>query len=113
MSKLTERSSVSAPDIQKTASRSKECYLSCEEGCEFGGILREGEESPPKHSKATPRATPEPTKPKRKLSAAGRKAISEISEATKKRWAAERAVAKKLAPAVAKKSAKAAAKNAR
>jgi hypothetical protein len=44
-----------------------------------------------KHPRPTLKATPEPSKPKRKLSAAGRKAIS---EATKKRWAAKKAAAK-------------------
>ena len=46
-------------------------------------------------------ATPKPAKQKRKLSAAGRKAIS---EATKRRWAAKRAEAQSK-PAVAKNAA--------
>jgi hypothetical protein len=50
---------------------------------------------PVKHSKPTSRATPKPSKPKRKLSAAGRKAII---AATKKRWALKRAEAEKAAP---------------
>jgi hypothetical protein len=47
-------------------------------------------------------ARPEPAKPKRKMSAAGRRAIS---EATKRRWALKRAEAAKAQPAGAKKAA--------
>ena len=47
-------------------------------------------------------ATPKPTKQKRELSEAGRKAIS---EATKKRWALKKAEAQKAPAAVAKKAA--------
>jgi hypothetical protein len=47
-------------------------------------------------------ATPKPTKQKRVLSEAGRKAIS---EATKKRWALKKAEAQKAQTAVTKKAA--------
>jgi hypothetical protein len=56
-----------------------------------------------KHGDQPPsKATAEPSKPKRKLSAAGRKAIV---AATKKRWALKRAEAAKAKPPVARKSA--------
>jgi hypothetical protein len=48
-------------------------------------------------------ARPEPARPKRKISAAGRRAIS---EATKRRWALKRAEAAKEQPAGTKKAAK-------
>jgi hypothetical protein len=47
-------------------------------------------------------ATAEPAKPKRKMSAAGRRAIS---EATKRRWALKRAETAKAQPGGAKKAA--------
>ena len=58
-----------------------------------------------KHSTPTSKATPEPSTPKRKLSAAGRKAIV---AATKKRWAAFHVAkeAEKREPAVPKKIAR-------
>src|SRR5664279_2105084 len=52
-----------------------------------------------KSEPSSPPATPEASKPKRKLTAAGKKAIS---EATKKRWAAFHAANTK--PVVAKKT---------
>jgi hypothetical protein len=57
---------------------------------------------PAKGAKHPSKATPEPSKPKRRLSAARRKAIS---DATKKRWKSIRAAAAKAAPAIAKKEA--------
>jgi hypothetical protein len=63
-----------------------------------------------KHSDEPPvKATSEPAKPKRKLSATGRKAII---AATKKRWALKRAEAAKPKSAVAKKGAPSAVKKA-
>ena len=56
-----------------------------------------------KHSKPPSRAKPEPSKPKRRLSAAGRKAII---AATKKRWALKRAEAAKAARTATRKPAK-------
>jgi septal ring-binding cell division protein DamX len=53
--------------------------------------------------KPEPAVRPEPAKPKRNISAAGRRAIS---EATKRRWALKRAEAAKEQPAGAKKAAK-------
>jgi hypothetical protein len=55
-----------------------------------------------KHSKPALRAKPEPSKPKRRLSAAGRKAII---AATKKRWALKRAEAAKAAKTATRKPA--------
>ena len=54
-------------------------------------------------SEPSARVTPEPSKPKRKLSAAGR---ANIVAALKKRWAAKKAAAKKATAAVAKKAPK-------
>ena len=60
-----------------------------------------------KHSKPALRAKPEPSKPKRRLSAAGRKAII---AATKERWALKRAEPAKAARTTTRKPAKKAAK---
>ena len=52
-------------------------------------------------ARTEPASTPEPPKPKRRLSAAGRR---RIIEATKKRWAAIRAAKQAEKPAMAKKA---------
>ena len=102
MSKLTERSSVTAPDIQELLRDAKAAITRAKKVVSLQASSGLARNPPAKPSQPTSIATPEPSKPKRKLSVAGRKAIS---EATKKRWAAKRSAAKKLAPAVAKKKA--------
>jgi hypothetical protein len=111
IAKLTERSSVSAPEIQELLRDAKAAIARAKKAVSLQASSGTAPHPPVKHSQPTSKATPEPSKPKPKLSAAGRKAIS---EATKKRWATKRSAAKKLAPAVAKKTAvkKVAAKNA-
>ena len=102
MSKVTERSSVSAPHIQELLRDAKAAITRAKKAVSLQASSGTAKNPPAKSAKHPSKATPEPSKPKRKLSAAGRRAIS---EATKKRWAAKRAAAKKLAPAVAKKTA--------
>ena len=89
---MTERSSVSAPDIQELLRDAKAAISRAKKAVSLQASSGVAKNPPAKHSQPTSKATPEPSKPKRKLSAAGRKAIS---EATKKRWAAKRAAAKK------------------
>ena len=102
IAKLTERSSVSAPDIQELLRDAKAAISRAKKAVSLQASSGTAPHPPVKHSQPTSKATPEPPKPKRKLSAAGRKAIS---EATKKRWAVKRAAAVKVVPTVAKKAA--------
>jgi len=98
ISKVTERSSASSPIIRELLRHAKAAVIRAKKAVSLeasSGTLKNPAKRPSK-------TTPEPFKPKRKLSAAGRKAIS---EATKKRWAAKRAAAAKAAPSVAKKTA--------
>jgi hypothetical protein len=97
MSKVTERSSGSAPYVQELLRDAKAAVIRAKEAVQASsGATRN---PPAKGAKPSAKATPEPSKPKRRLSAAGRKAIS---EATKKRWAAKRAAAKKATSPVTK-----------
>jgi DNA polymerase III gamma/tau subunit len=100
MSDVMERYSASAPPIRELLRDAKAAITRAKKAVQASST--KAKHPPVKHSQPTSKATPEPSKPKRRLSAAGRKAIS---EATKKRWAAKRAAAKKLSPAVAKKTA--------
>ena len=102
ISRVTERSSPGAPHIQELLREVKTAIARAKKAVSSQASSGTATKAPAKHSEPTSRATPEPSKPKRKLSAVGRRAIS---EATKKRWAAKRAAAKKLKLAVAKKSA--------
>jgi hypothetical protein len=99
ISEVTERSSPSAPHIQELLRDAKAVVIRAKEAVQASS--RAANNSPAKGARPLAKATPEPSRPKRKLSAAGRKAIS---DATKNRWKAFRAAAK-AAPAVAKKTA--------
>jgi hypothetical protein len=102
MSDVTERYSASAPHIREVLQDAKAAVTRAKEAVSLKASSGTAKNPPVERSKPRPNATPELSKPKRKLSAAGRKAIS---EATKKRWAAKRAAAKTTAPVVAKKAA--------
>ena len=85
MSEVTERSSQSAPHVRELLRDAKAAVIRAKEAVQASsGVTK----NPP--AKSAKRSA----KQKRRLSAAGRKAIS---EATKKRWAAKRAAAKKAA----------------
>jgi hypothetical protein len=105
MSKVTERFSASAPHIQELLREAKAAITRAKKAVSLQASSGTAKNPPVKHSEPTLKVTPEASKPKRKLSAAGRKAIV---AATKKRWAAfhaaanqaeyaERAVPKKTA----------------
>jgi len=103
ISRLTERVSAGSPHIREMLGDVKAAVIRAKEAVQASsGKVKN---PPVKHPQPTSKATPEPSKPKRKLSAAGRKAIS---EATKKRWAAKKAAAKAELP-IAKKATKKAA----
>lgn len=102
MSKVTERSSGSAPHVQELLREAKTAISRAKKAVSLHASSGTAKNPPAKGARNPSKDTPEPSKPKRKLSAAGRNAIS---DATKKRWGAKRATAKKLAPAVAKKTA--------
>jgi len=88
ISEVTERSSASVPHIQELLRDAKAAVARAKGAVQASA----GKAKNPtvKHSEPTSKAMPEPSKPRRQLSAAGRKAIS---EATKKRWAAKKAAA--------------------
>jgi hypothetical protein len=94
MSDVTERYS-SAPHIREVLQDAKAAVTRAKEAVSLQASSGTAENSRVKHSKPPSKAKPEPSKPKRKLSAAGRKAII---AATKRRWALKRAEAAKTAP---------------
>jgi hypothetical protein len=99
ISKVTDRSS--APDIRELLRDAKAAVTRAKDALQASSEAAKNH--PVGHSKRTPEATPEPSKPQRKLSAAGRKAIV---TATKRRWAAFHAAkqAEKPEPALPKKA---------
>jgi hypothetical protein len=98
ISEVTEQSSQSALNVRELLRDAKAAVIQAKEAVQASSGTATN--PPSKGAKPSAKATPEPSRPKRRLSAAGRKAIS---EATKKRWAAARA-AKKTAQAVTKKA---------
>jgi hypothetical protein len=102
MSDVTARYSASAPQIRKVLQDAKAAVTRAVEAVSLQASAGTAKNPPVKHSKRPSKATPKLSKPKRRLSAAGRKAIS---EATKKRWAAKRAEAVTAQSPVAKRSA--------
>ena len=112
ISDVTERYS-SAPHIRETLQDAKAAVTRAKAAVSLQASSGTAKTPPVKHSKQTSKATPKPEKPKRRLSAAGRKAII---AATRKRWALKRAeaakaqrAAKKAAPARKKAAVKKAA----
>jgi hypothetical protein len=85
VSDLIERYSASAPHIREALQDAKASVTRARAAVSLQASSGTARKGPVKHSNPTSRATPEPSKPERKLSAAGRKAIV---AATKKRWAA-------------------------
>jgi hypothetical protein len=104
ISDVTERYSASESQIRDVLQYAKAAVVRARETVQASSGM--AKKSPVKHSQPPSKTVPEPSRPKRKLSAAGRKAIS---EATKKRWAAAKA-----GPSIARRATltKAAAKNA-
>ena len=102
MSDVTERYSASGPHIRRVLQDAKEAITQAKEAVSLQASTGTAKNARVKDSKPPSKATPEPSKPKRKLSAAGRKAII---AATKKRWALKRAEAAKAQLRTAKKGA--------
>jgi hypothetical protein len=102
MSDVTERYSASAPHIRQVLEDAREAITQAKEAVSLQASTGTAKNARVKDSKPPLKATPEPSKPKRKLSAAGRKAII---AATKKRWALKRAEAAKAQPAGRKNTA--------
>jgi hypothetical protein len=94
LSNVTERYSVSAPHIRDVLQDAKSAVTRAKEAVSLQASSKRAKSHPLKHSEPTSKATPEPSKPKRRLSAAGRKAII---AATKRRWLLKRAEAAKTA----------------
>jgi hypothetical protein len=101
MSDVTERYS-SAPHIREVLQDAKAAVTRAKEAVSLQASSGTAKNPLVKHSKPPSKATPEPSKPKRKLSAAGRKAII---AATKERWARVRAAKAQQEKAVRKKAA--------
>ena len=109
ISDLAERYSTDAPLIRGVLQNARVAVTRAKEAVSLQASSGTPNNPPVKQSKATPKAPLEFSKPKRKLSAAGRKAII---AATKKRWALKRAEAAKSAPVKAAAPKKAPAKKA-
>jgi hypothetical protein len=94
MTKLTERCSANVPHIRELLRDAKAAVIRAKEAVQASSW--NANFPPVKHPQPTSKGTPESSKPKRKLSAAGRKAIV---AATKRRWAAFHAKAGTVKPA--------------
>jgi hypothetical protein len=106
IAKLTERSSESVPHIRELLGDAKAAVTRAKMAVTLQVSSGTAKNPAVKDSEPTSKATPESSNPKRKLSAAGRKAIV---AATKKRWAAFHAAAKQAENAeraVAKRTAR-------
>lgn len=99
MSAVTKRYSASTPHTRKALQDVKAAVTRAMEAVSLQASAGKAKNPPVKPSKRPSKATPELSKPERKLSAAGRKAIS---VAAKKRWAAKRVEAEEPEPAMAK-----------
>ena len=98
ISKVTERSSASAPHIRELLRDATAAVIRAKEAVQASS---ETAKNPPKDSHPISKTTPESSKPKRKLSATGRAAIV---AASKKRERDTRAAAAKATPVAAKKA---------
>jgi len=96
MSDLTERYSASSPRIRDVLQNAKAAVTRAKDAVGLQASSGTSKNPPVKHSKAISKASPDLSKPKRKLSAADRKAII---AATKKRWALKKTEAAKSTPA--------------
>jgi hypothetical protein len=106
ISEVAERYS-NAPHIREVLQDAKAAVIRAKEAVGLPTSSGKAKNPAVKDSRPALRAKPEPSKPKRRLSAAGRKAII---AATKKRWALKRAEAAKAAKTATRKPAKKAAK---
>ena len=102
MSDVVERYSASAPHVRELLQDAKAAVTRAKEAVSLRSSSGTAKNPAVEHSAPTSKATPETSKPKRKLSAAGKAAIV---AALKKRWAAKRA-ATKAHQSPAKKAAK-------
>jgi len=84
ISEVTERSSQSAPNVRELLRDAKAAVTRAKKALSLEASSGTAKNPPAKGAKPSAKAKPEPSKPKRKLSAAGRKAIA---EAARKRWA--------------------------
>jgi DNA-binding protein HU-beta len=98
LSNVTKRYSASAPEIRHVLQNAKAAVTRAKETVSLQASSKRAKNPPVKQSEPTSKFTPEPSKPKRKLSAAGRKAII---AATKRRWALKRAEAANTATKIA------------
>ena len=96
ISDLAERYSTDAPLIRGVLQNARVAVTRAKEAVGLQAPSGTAKNPPVTQSKAISKASPELSKPKRKLSAAGRKAII---AATKRRWALKRAEAAKSIPA--------------
>ena len=101
MSDVVERYSASAPHVRELLQDAKAAVTRAKEAVSLRTSSGTAKNPAVEHSAPTSKATPETSKPKRKLSAAGKAAIV---AALKKRWAAKRAAAKAQQPPAAKKA---------
>ena len=82
ISKVTERSSASAPHIRELLRDAKAAVTRAKEAVSLQKSAGKAKNPPVEHSEPPSKAKPEPSEPKRQLREAGRKAII---AATKKR----------------------------
>ena len=90
MADVTERYSASAPHLREVLQDAKAAITRAKEAVSVQSFSGRAKTPPAKHAKPPLQATPEPAKPKRRLSTEGMK---RIVAATKKRWALKRAEA--------------------
>ena len=95
ISDLTERFSASAPGMKDLLQNARGAVIRVKEAVGLQASSGTAKNPPLEHSRAISKAPMELSKPKRRLSAAGRKAII---AATRKRWATKRAEAAKATP---------------
>jgi hypothetical protein len=99
ISDVTERYLARAPHIRDVLQDAKAAVTRAKEAVSLQASSGKAKNPPVEDAKHPSKAMPGPSKPERKLSAAGGKAIS---EATKKRWDAKR-VAAKPEPTIARR----------
>jgi DNA-binding protein HU-beta len=103
MSDVTERYSTSAPNIREVLQKAKTAVTRAKKALSLQASSGTAKKAPLQKSKPTPKATPQPSKPKRKPSAAGRKVTK---KATAKKAAVKKATVVKAAKAPTPKAAK-------
>lgn len=99
ISKVTERSSASVPQMREPLRDAKAAVIRAKEALRESSAMAKNRAT--KGAKALTTTTPKPSTTKRRLSAAGKK---NIWSGTNKRLAAKRAAVAKATPAIAKKA---------